>query len=241
MNSGEKVTIVETGFWFLILTTLLLFGTVPSRAQEADQVYVYQHSNFGGAYIRFDRDQEISNLGSLNSGPQGSTNWNDQISSAKVGANKKIVLYEHINFGGASKTLNGLSCSASGSYPSMPGGWNDKVSSIKIMPNDQPQIGPAPGSNQVAIYEHANYCGAYIIFGITEQPDLRSYSTGAAGSPSWNDRISSARVGSNMKLIAYQDINYQGNSTTLSGPSNITDLSSSGWNRKISSLKVVPK
>jgi hypothetical protein len=231
----------EIRLWVLILALILFFVEGHPLAQEADYVFIYQHPNFGGAYMRLDRDQAIPNLGILETGAQGSTNWNDQISSVKVGANKKIIVYEHINFGGASRTLYGLSCSFSGSYPTMPSGWNDKASSLKIMQNDQPPTGPAPSMSQMAIYENANYCGAYIIFGSTEQPDLKVLKIGAPGAPHWNDRISSIRVGSNMKLIAFQDPNYKGSSVTLSGPADIMDLSGSGWNDTISSFKVVPK
>lgn len=231
----------EIKLWAFILVLLFFFVEGLSLAQEAEQVFIYQHANFGGAYMRFDRDQAIPNLGILETGAQGSINWNDQISSVKVGANKKIIVYEHINYGGASRTLHGLSCSFSGSYPTMPSGWNDKASSLKIMQNDQPPAGPAPSSSQAAVYENANYCGAYIIFGSTDQPDLRVLKIGAPGVPHWSDRISSIRVGSNMKLIGYQEPYYKGSSVTLSGPVDITDLSGSGWNDTISSLRVVPK
>lgn len=99
-----------------------------------------------------------------------------------------------------------------------------------------------PTANQVYVYEHINYGGAYIRFdGIRDVSDLRGYNTGALGTPNWNDRISSLKVGSDLKLIVYADINYKGASWTVTGPANISTLVSNGWNDRISSLRTVPK
>ncbi len=97
-------------------------------------------------------------------------------------------------------------------------------------------------SNQVFVYEDINYAGNYIRWdGIRDIPDLRSYNTGGLGTPNWNDRISSFKVGSGMKLVVYKDINYKGGSWTVTGPATISTLVSNGWNDKISSLRIVPK
>ena len=96
--------------------------------------------------------------------------------------------------------------------------------------------------NQVFVYENINYGGAYMRFdGIREIPDLRSYNTGAQGSPNWNDRISSLKVGSQVKLVVFADINYKGASWTATGPATINTLVSNGWNDRISSFRIVPK
>ena len=100
----------------------------------------------------------------------------------------------------------------------------------------------AQDSNQVYFYEHTNYGGAYMRFdGLREVPDLRSYNTGALGSPNWNDRISSFKIGKELKLVVFKDINYRGGSWTISGPATISTLVSNGWNDKISSFRIVPK
>lgn len=97
-------------------------------------------------------------------------------------------------------------------------------------------------SNQVFVYEDINYAGNYIRWdGIRDIPDLRSYNTGGLGTPNWNDRISSFKVGSELKLVVYKDINYKGGSWTVTGPATIKTLVSNGWNDKISSLRIVPK
>lgn len=103
-------------------------------------------------------------------------------------------------------------------------------------------VAPAQDSNQVYLYEHTNYGGAYMRWdGVREVPDLRSYNTGALGTPNWNDRISSLKIGKDMKLVVFKDINYRGGSWTISGPATISTLVSNGWNDKISSFRIVPK
>jgi len=233
----------KLGVWVgvaLLMMGVFLAG-VPVWAQGTDQVIIYQNNSYGGYSQVFTGDQEVSNLTQYHMAGANSPSWNDQISSIKVGTSKRIVCYANVNYGGSSITFYGSSCTTTGLYPSMPSGWNDKISSFKIMVNDRPQVGPAPGSSQAAVFEDANYCGAYQIYGISEAPNLTLYNTGDLNSPTWNDRISSIRVGSNVKLIVYKDINYQGASSTLTGPSNLPNLANTGWNDCISSLKVVPK
>lgn len=99
-----------------------------------------------------------------------------------------------------------------------------------------------PTAMQLFVYEHTNYEGAFMGFtGLREEPDLRCYNTGGPGSPNWNDRISSLKVGSDIKVVLFEHINYQGKSFTIPGPANISSLVSSGWNDRASSFRIVPK
>jgi hypothetical protein len=105
-----------------------------------------------------------------------------------------------------------------------------------------PLIAASQTANQVTFYENINYGGAYLTFtGIRDEPDLRAYNTGGLGSPNWNDRISSFKVGSNVNLVVYRDINFKGTKWTITGPASISTLVSNGWNDKISSFRIVPK
>ncbi len=95
-----------------------------------------------------------------------------------------------------------------------------------------------PTSNQLYIYEHVNYRGAYIMWdGSRDIPDLRLYKTGGSGSPSWNDRISSFKLGSRLKVTFYEHVNYQGKTLTFEGRADVPSLVAAGWNDRISSLK----
>jgi hypothetical protein len=231
------------GVWLgvALLAMCVFLAGVPVWAQGADQVIIYQNNNFGGYNMSSTGYQDVANLTQYHMAGASSPSWNDQISSIRVGVNEKVVCYADINFGGSSITFYGSSCAGTGQYSSMPSGWNDRISSFKIMANDAQQPDPAPSSSQAAVYEDANYCGAYQIYGISQTPNLSNYNTAGPGSPNWNDRISSIRVGSNVTLIVYKDAKYQGASSTLVGPSSLSNLASSGWNDCISSLKVVPK
>lgn len=104
-----------------------------------------------------------------------------------------------------------------------------------------PFIASAQTANRVYFYEDIDYKGAVVSFnGIRDVPDLRSYPTGSGGK-NWNDRISSIKVGTGVRLIVYKDINYKGGSYTVPGPGWISTLVSNGWNDKISSFRVVPE
>jgi hypothetical protein len=103
-----------------------------------------------------------------------------------------------------------------------------------------PLFASAQTANHVYFYQDINYKGAVISFnGIRDVPDLRAYPMN--GSQNWNDRISSIKVGTGVKLIVYKDINYKGGSYELTGPAWISTLVSNGWNDKISSFRVVPE
>jgi hypothetical protein len=68
------------------------------------------------------------------------------------------------------------------SYPSLPAGYNDRISSIKIM-----------RGSEVTVYNDSNYGGRR---GSTRRDvvDLRNWRTADDPSRTWNDRISSIQV-----------------------------------------------
>ncbi|EDX82767.1 hypothetical protein S7335_1070 [Synechococcus sp. PCC 7335] len=58
--------------------------------------------------------------------------WNDQISSLKVLGGTAAAFFEHENFGG--KRLLVFGPESINNLSEMPGGWNDKISSVQIVP-----------------------------------------------------------------------------------------------------------
>jgi hypothetical protein len=155
---------------------------------------------------------------SVNQANLVTTGWNDKISSIKLGDGIiKVVLYQHINYGGKSRTIK-TDTNLAGNW------WNDKISSFKIflMPE-------APPSNTVRFYWDKEYGGTS--FDALED-NANLVTTG------WNDKISSIMVGSNCEVKVFEHINYEGKSKIIKTH---TDLSGTWWNDKISSFRVVPK
>lgn len=127
---------------FAAASALGLFGAlawaqgVGNVEAAADQVIFYEHTNWGGNSMSFDYDKDIPDLTKWRF-PNSSTNWNDKISSIKVGANAKVTLYQHTNFQGASITLKGTGSGGAGEFPDLPKiGWNDKASSFRVRMGD---------------------------------------------------------------------------------------------------------
>ncbi|QKF94556.1 hypothetical protein QKU48_gp1098 [Fadolivirus algeromassiliense] len=88
--------------------------------------------------------------GNLQNFPPGDYPWlgdqkigNDSISSIKVLPNHKVIVYEHSNFEGESKEFG------PGDYNCLVDiGWNDRISSLKVMATDTPTP-PAPTPSPV--------------------------------------------------------------------------------------------
>jgi len=101
-----------------------------------------------------------------------------------------------------------------------------------------------PKPNQVILYEHGNYKGSYIVLSYDRDVNNISYWHTNSGK-SWNDKISSIKVGKNTKVTLYEHklsykkggahITIQGN---CSQNKNKSSLSSIGWNDRVTALKV---
>ncbi|MDH7488002.1 MAG: fibronectin type III domain-containing protein [Anaerolineae bacterium] len=89
---------------------------------------------------------------------------------------------------------------------------------------------PSPNSDQIGLYEHPDYCGAYKILGVGEYPN-----PGAIGLA--NDSISSVKVGSNVKAILCEHDGFQGRCEEfLNNDPNLSD--NYVGNDSVSSVKV---
>lgn len=188
----------------------------------------YKDINYsGGDPKQVCEGEEYVNLSSID--------WNDKISSYQIDSGTECVVTKHSNFSGDYLTLK-----SGNTATSMPSGWNDQITSVKCAASGY--FTNNVQSGQVAVYEHNHYAGAYQIYTrIDVCENLTNYHTVLNG-PSWNDRISSIRVASNMKATFYKDTgcNNSGTKMTLTGPSNNRSLSSD-WNDQISSLKITLK
>ncbi|HWA32819.1 MAG TPA: DUF4476 domain-containing protein, partial [Cyclobacteriaceae bacterium] len=84
-------------------------------------IVVYRDANFQGESLEITSDWDATS----------DMNWNDQISSIRVPAGRQIQVFEHIQFGGASKTLS-HDWTVNGDE------FNDMISSIKFLETEKP-------------------------------------------------------------------------------------------------------
>jgi murein DD-endopeptidase MepM/ murein hydrolase activator NlpD len=89
---------------------------------------------------------------------------------------------------------------------------------------------PSPNHDQIGLYQHDNYCGAYKILGIGEYPN-----PAAMGFP--NDQLSSVKVGADVSATLCRDDNYSGGCVTLFSDNPVLRSTSVG-NDQVSSVKV---
>ena len=86
-------------------------------------------------------------------------------------------------------------------------------------------------SPRVILFEHTNYQGKRFYFGIGEHPNLMLYWFGG--------KASSVKLQGKVKAVAYEYTNFNGD--FLPVDRNIPSLVSSGWDNRISSVKVIGK
>jgi len=101
------------------------------------QVFFYEDVGFEGAAIGYEYDSDVKDLTKLLV-LDSSNNWNDRISSIKIGKNAKVVLYEHVGCDDRSAYIvlqgDGQSVAKYDSLHSI--GWGDRVSSFKVRMSD---------------------------------------------------------------------------------------------------------
>jgi len=218
------------------IITLLLFAfcaaaDTPNPAPH--QVFLFEHTNYDGESMSFSYDNDIADLTRWNLISGGK--WNDKISSVSIGKNTRVTFFQHINYGGASITFEG---DGENNYhiPDLHSlGWGDAISSLKVRQT------AVPAPNQVFLFEHVNYDGAALYLTISQDiPDLREWAISSG--KSWNDRISSVKIGKNAQVLLCTDIGYGAPCIPYSADgqwiNNIPTLHPEGWGDKVSSLKV---
>jgi hypothetical protein len=228
-----------------VVTVLSLSVNSQSFTPSNDQVCFYENENYGGAYICLNKSGEYPNLGLYY---VGSTNksWNDKISSVIIGKNACAIMYEHTNSGGYCLILRGNG-SGTRKIPKLsPYNFNDKASHIKSVayPDNLP---PEPSFDEVIFFEHSNFDGYALRLGVDfDVPDLRRYTMtdpfDNQSSYTWNDRISSVKVGSDSCVTTWININYGGQKWMYRANGNntwnIVNLGPLGAGDRWSSLKI---
>jgi hypothetical protein len=141
------------------------------------------------------------------------------ISSLMIPAGFSLSVYSKINYGGKTWTIDG---------PNQIGclvhfGWNDTIASCKINKT----------GSKAKFALHCSFGGWNKEFGPGEYPSV--VKLGMTGG------ISSIKLGSDLKIIAYENENFAGASKEWDGPVNINCLVSYGWNDRINSIKIISK
>ncbi len=133
---------VGSRFWVFAAGILVIVGAAAALGLWAqgvgdvqagpNQVIFYEHTNWGGHSMSFDLDQSAADLTKWKFNAS-STNWNDKISSIKVGRDVKVTVYKDINYKGDKITLLGTGSGGAGDFPNLVNiGWTDKISSLKV-------------------------------------------------------------------------------------------------------------
>ncbi len=244
-NAGEDVSDFQTlaGGWNDRVVSIRIFGNV--------QATVYQDAAFGGASQIVTSD--IPNLTQLRDAALG--NWSRQISAIRVerasfggggggqGQNRgnRVCLYDQPNYAGQSVCFNeGEDVS---DFFAVPGGWNDRVASIRLF-----------GNVQATIYQDVGFGGASYVVS-SDIPNLARLR--AAEMRNWGSQVSAMRIerrgfggggggggssgpGDANRICFYGQQNYGGRSICVNAGDSITDFrfAPGGWNDRVSSIRV---
>ena len=192
---------------------------------------IYEHSNYSG------RTLQLQGVGDYDYSTLASYSFNDLTSSIKLESGYYLQAFADAGFKGASAIFTG-----STSY--VGNGFNDKISSLRLVrgtPNSSSTIDlsnygaayrqPSATTALATLYEHANYGGRP--FQLTRAGD---YDYATLGSHSFNDLTSSIKIESGYYLQAYTDAGFKGASAIFTGS---TSYVGNGFNDKISSLRLV--
>jgi hypothetical protein len=127
--------------WCILLGVMVIAASAALSLQAFDptsnQVILYEHANFQGNSLRLQVGDNISCLTSKKMGT--SSNWNDKISSIKVGANVRLITFQDCPYKGQCMGFLGSNAGGhtGGLYPKLSDwNYNDKISSLKVYSKD---------------------------------------------------------------------------------------------------------
>jgi hypothetical protein len=99
----------------------------------ANTVVFFEDTNYGGRWFASAYDRDYSDLRGIYLGESKSSgNWNDRVSSLKIGKDACVTMWKDINFKGDKSALQGNQTSINSISSLVPSGWNDKLSSFKV-------------------------------------------------------------------------------------------------------------
>ncbi len=179
-------------------------------------VTVYQDINYGGYSCNLSvGNYDLSRLTEMGV-------KNDDITSIKVKEGYEAILCEHSSFGGQTFTVTD-DIGNLGNHTTNGLNWNDQVTSLIVRPIESP----------VTVYQDINYGGYSCNLSVGNYDLSRLTEMGVK-----NDDITSIKVKAGYEVVLYKDINFGGETYTISG-----DMGYLGddWNDQVTSLIVRPK
>jgi hypothetical protein len=247
----EKESATMKRILFVVLGFFLSLGLIPHNGWAADwysrdKAVFYQDGGCDGGRSVELKEGEYPDLSKLKVSGSGGATWNDRISCMAIGSDiTKVIVYEHVNYGGRSSVFT--RSGRPDSIQNIEGGWwDDKISSIKVIGTGSSKPWKKPVPRDKAVFYQDDKCegSTYVELREGEYPDLRELRVKGSGSDTWNDRISCITIGSEIsKVIIYQHPNFEGKGKVLTRSSGEPDVSWSllgGWSyKKISSIKVI--
>jgi hypothetical protein len=175
----------------------------------------YMDENYGGDTFCLNAGEERQELDGR---------FNDRISSIRIFGQAQVVVYEHRNFGGASKSFRGDASNLQD--------WNDKITAIRVQSTGSrdEHSGFRGNANEprngACFYVDADYRGDRFCFNSNEsQPYLRDR---------LNDRISSIRIFGRAEVTVFGEPNFNGPRRTFR--QDVPNMSI--WNDRISSFRI---
>ena len=192
---------------------LHLFESVASL----NKVHVYQDINYAGFYSQLSPGDYTSSQLFSRGTPD------NFITSLTIPDGYEVTVYENDNFTGASKTYTENSTWLDD--------WNDRISSIKIVDNNDPVQGPIPVDTTVMnVFQEENYTGYNVAL------DLGDYTLAQLQEKGVLDKdISSLKILKGFKVRLYDGDNFTGNSKDFTFDS--ADIAD--WSNRTSSLRVL--
>lgn len=134
MKTFVKISIIL--FSIFIISSLSFAQSCDPNTREPaeDEVIFFEHINYQGCWMGAKIGSYYASLvgNSYNPICKKTINWNDTISSIKVGAKAMVIVYEHVNYGGRSQVWKGNCNSPLCLGDLRNSNWNDKISSFRI-------------------------------------------------------------------------------------------------------------
>ena len=135
-------------FGLILTAALLVTGAAGPKTNTAGEippvpdpipdnaVIFFEDINYGGHWFMYYNDRDNNDLRAIYVETDPKVNWNDRISSLKVGKNVCVTFWQDIKYVGNKGSYAATGTSLMSVSSLVGPGWNDKISSLKIRLRD---------------------------------------------------------------------------------------------------------